>query len=330
MAQTIGADTLTRRHWAGADADIDIHLEVYDGLIDGSFEVNSLFRSYGLTNFKPVQGRSNTWRGDRIGAAVVQGRRSGEALETTRVVNEKLVVVVEATSYIRNPIDYQDDWTAPDFTAEMSREQGIAHAKAFDTAHIIQLVKSGDFVANPALGGSFHDGLKQTATGYTAETDSHAKADILVQTHKDLLTEQIERDVGTESMVTLITPTEFSVLLDHNKLMNVEFQGGEGGNNFARRRIAYLNGVRVIETPRFPRAAITNHHLGAAFNVTAEQAKARFVLFDPTKALVTVEAKPMTTKYWEDDREFQNVLDSYCLYTVGQRRPDAVAVGYID
>lgn len=327
MANTPYAAQLTRPHWAGSDADIDIHLEVYDGLIEGSFEVNSLFRSMNLTNFKSVQGQSNTWRGDRIGAVSVKGRRSGEALEAERIANEKLVVVVDTTTYTRTPIDYQDDWTAPDFTAQYSREHGTAHAKTFDEAHIIQLIKSSDFQAPASLNGSFQDGIKQTLTGYNAATGA-TKAAALVDGHKAALTKLISRDMGTGGLVTLVHPEEFSVLMDHDKLMNVEFQGGEGGNSFAHRRVAYMNGLRVIETPRFPRQAITNHVLGAGFNLTAAQAAARFVIFDPARALVTVEAKSMTTRFYDVPEDFTNILDSYALYTVGQLRPDSVAVGF--
>ena len=288
---------LTRNWWAGAGADIDIHIEAYEGDIEGSMAVTSLFRSRGLTKFRSVQNQSNTWRGDRIGAAQVRGRRSGEALEGQRIANDKMTITVDTTSYIRTPFDYQDDWTAPDFQAEVSREHGIAHAKAFDQAHIIQLIKCRDFTPPTHLKGSFNTGLEEVLTGYKA----------LVTT-------------GTQ-------PDDFSVLVEHKKLMNVEFQGGTGDNDFARRRVGILNGVTVIETPRFPTEVITNHVLGSAFNVNAEEADVAFVLFVPSKALVTVEAKSMTVRQWDDPKEFQSVLDSYHMYTVGGYRPDAVGVG---
>lgn len=330
MSAAFNQAVLNRNHWAGADADIDIHLEAYEGDIEGSFAVQSLFRSGGLTKFRSVMNQSNTWRGDRIGAATVKGRRSGETLDGARIPNDKMLVSVDTTSYIRTEFDYQDDWTAPDFQAEYSREHGIAHAKAFDQAHLIQLIKCSDFVAPAHLKPAFHDGIKKTATGYAAATDPEVKADLLVQQHKACVTEFVNRDLGDADFVTLIRPDEFSVLCDHKKLMNVEFQGGEGGNSYSRRRVAELNGVRVIETPRFPRAAIANHILGPSFNVSATEAKACMVTFIPSKALVTVEAKTMTVRQWDDPREFQSVLDSYHMYNVGQYRPDAVAVVFTD
>lgn len=334
MADTSYKPNLARAHWAGTNADLDIHIEAYEGDIEGSFRVESMFRSSGLTTFKSVAGRSNTWRGDRVGGATVRGRRSGEKLDESRIVNEKLLVTVETTSYIRTPMDYQDDWTAPDYQAEYSAEHGSAHAKTFDQAHLIQLIKAGDWVAPASLkaSGAFNDGIKLTMTGYTAETNLELKADMIVQKHKEALATFVKRDLGGSlaEFVTLMTPDVFSTLLEHKKLMNVDFQGGMGDNNFAQRRIGWLNGIRVVETPRFPTAAISNHPLGPAFNVSAAEAKAAFVVFHPRKTLVTVEAQGMVVRVWDDEKEFCNVLDSYTMYTVGLKRGDAVAVVYTD
>lgn len=331
MAATIFAAANTRPHWGGTDADLDIHLEAYEGDIEGSFRVQSMFRSEGLTNYKSVANQSNTWRGDRIGGVAVKGRQSGVALENSRIVNEKFVITVDTTSYIRTPVDYQDDWTAPDFQGEYAAEHGSAHAKAFDQAHIIQLIKAGAWVAPASLkaSGAFYDGIAETVTGYAAETDPAAKAALLVQKHKEVVAEFVKRDLGgsLSEFVTLITPDAFNVLLDHDKLMNVQFSGNDtAGNSFVRRRIAMLNGLPVMETPRFPTGAISSHFLGAQFNVTAAEAKALLIVFHPRKTLVTVEAQPMTVRMWDDEREFNNVLDSYCMYTVGIKRGDAVAV----
>lgn len=324
------ASALTRDWWAGADADQDIHIEAYEGDVEGSFKVESIFRSMNLTRFKSVMNQSNTWRGDRIGAAVVRGRKSGQKLDGARIANDKFLVTVDTTSFIRTPFDYQDDWTAPDFQAEYSAEHGTAHAKAFDEAHIISLIKCAAFKAPAHLKGAFHDGLKAVTTGLNAATGNEAKAAIIVQTHKGILKDFVKRDLGgsLSANITLMEPDTFDLLLDEKKLMNVEYQGGNGDNNFAARRVAWLNGTRVIETPRFPTGVITDHILGADFNVTAAEAKACFIVFNPAKALVTVEAKAMTVRQWDDPKDFQSVLDSYIMYTVGQYRPDAVGVGF--
>lgn len=345
MADVDNKAQLTRAWWSGTNADTDVHIEAYEGDIEGSFRAESLFRSSGLTNFKSVQNQTNTWRGDRIGAATVKGRRSGEKLDSARIANEKFIVTVDTVAYIRTPFDYQDDWTAPDFKSEYTAEHGSAHAISFDQAHIIQLIKCGDFVPPASLAGSFHNGIKAVMTGYAAAlatgsdvvadgrdlTGFEQAADIIVQNHKDVLAEFVKRRLGQglAQTITLIDPDTFNVLLEHKKLMNVDFQGTSASNDYTQRRIAVLNGVRVIETPDFPTAGVS-HPLGAAFDVSTDEAKARLVVFFPAKALVTVEAQPMTVKVWDDHKYFQSNLDSYQMYTVGQRRPDAVAVIFSD
>lgn len=312
-----------RPHWAGATSATDIHLEVYDSNIQSQFMYNSIMR--GLTTFKSVQGQSNTWRGDRIGSVAVKGRKYGESLDSSPIRSEKLVVTVDTVSYVRVPIDFQDDWTAPDFRATYTRNIGTQQAKAFDEAHIIQLMKCADFVAPAHLKPAFNDGILKKVT--LGGTDLEADADVLCKAHQDNLNQMIKRDLDVGRAVTLVSPDWFTVLLNHKKLMNVEFTGGVGVNDFAQRRIAVLNGVRVIETPRIPtaNAAIVSHILGTAFNITADQSKRQMITFVPDLALVTVEAKPMETKIWVDDRDFGSVIDSYHMYTVSQLRPDAVA-----
>lgn len=340
MADTPYAFAHTRTWWAGTDADTDIHIEAYEGEIEGSFRVESLFRSQALTNFKSVQHQSNTYRGDRIGGVQVRGRKSGQTLDPTRIVNEKYTITVDTTSYVRTPFDYQDDWTAPDFRNEYAAEHGSAHAKVFDTAHIIQLIKAGLWTPPASLAGAaaayaFKPGITTTATGLAAAVGDEAKAEIIAAKHKEVVTEFVKRDLGgsIQEFVTLMDPDWFSILLDHKKLLNVEYVGvAASGNNYVGRRVAVMNGVRIIETPRFPTAgtvATTGSVasiLGAAFEVSADEAKSKMIVYLPKKTLVTVEAKGMTVRQWDDPREFESVLDSYCMYTVGIRRGDATAV----
>lgn len=323
MADTSYAANNYRPHWGGANSDNDIHLEVYDRDVQTQFIYNSIFRS-GLTNFKSVANQSNTWRGDRLGTVTVKSRKSGEALDSQPVRSEKLIVTVDTVSYIRIPIDYQDDWTAPDFRAEITRNMGTAQAKAFDGGHTIQLQKSADFVPPASLAGAFNNGILIDGV-VLGGTDLEADADALVQAHKEALAQFIRRDADLGKLVTLVSPEWFNILLEHKKLMNIQFTGGQGVNDFAMRRVAYINGLRIIETNSFATGAVTDHILGAEFELTADQAKRQMIIFDPTLALVTVEAQPLFNRVWDDERELNNVLDSFHMYNIGQKRPDVVA-----
>ena len=333
MADTTYKTYLTRPDWGGTSADVDIHVEEYEGLIDQSFTVESIFRSQGLTNFKSVENQSNTYRLNRMGGVAVKGRKSGEKLEEQRIVQEKHIISVDTVAYVRTTGDYADDWTAPDYTSEYSQAHGNAHAKAFDQAHVIQLIKAGAWAAPASLAasGAFSNGISLTMTGYTAEPDVAKKAAMIERKHREAVTTFVNRDLGGSitEFVTLIRPDIFSMLMEHDKLMNVQFNGGNG-NSMVGRRVAELNGMRVMETPRFPTGAIASHFLGSAFNVSAAEAKAALVVFHPKLTLVTVEATGMNVRMWDDKKEFTNVLDSYNMYNIGIRRGDATAVVFTD
>lgn len=333
MADTTYKTFLTRPDWGGTAADVDIHVEEYEGLIDQSFTVDSIFRSQGLTNFKSVENQSNTYRLNRMGGVTVKGRKSGEKLDEQRIVQEKHIISVDTVAYVRTTGDYADDWTAPDYTSEYSQEHGNAHAKAFDQAHVIQLIKAGAWVAPASLAasGAFSNGISLTMAGYTAEPDVAKKAAMIERKHREAVTTFVNRDLGGSltEFITLIRPDIFSMLMEHDKLMNVQFNGGNG-NSMVGRRVAELNGMRVMETPRFPTGAIAAHFLGSAFNVSAAEAKAALVVFHPKLTLVTVEATGMNVRMWDDKKEFTNVLDSYNMYNIGIRRGDATAVVFTD
>lgn len=320
MADTDYVGGLTRPHWGGPASDADIHLEVFDGSLDTAFVYNAFFRSN--STFVPVNDRSNTARIDRLGTVTIKGRQSGEALEAETVRNDKLVVVVDTVTYARSPIDYQDDWTAPDFLPALGKNHGTEHAKLFDQAHIIQLQKSRTWLAPAHLKPAFFDGVEKTAA--LVANDDEASANNIVAAHAQGVQVLVERDLGQSlsEFKTIVSPRVFNILLNHEKLMNVQFSSGNG--DFAKRRVAFLNGTEIIESARFPRVAITDHVLGPAFNVDALDIACEVLIYHPDMSLVTVEAKAHTSKMWNDDRNFANVLDSFAMYTIGQRRPDTV------
>ena len=322
MANTPYVPNLTRPHWGGPNSDADIHLEVFDGALDSAFQYNAFFRAN--STFISTADRSNTARIDRLGTVTIKGRKSGEALEPEAVKNDKLVITVDTVTYARTPIDYQDDWTAPDFLPQIGKNHGTEHAKLFDQAHIIQLIKSRKWLAPAHLKPAFYDGLEKTAALVVG--DKAATADNIVDAHSEIVEELIRRDLGgsLSEFITLVDPTTFGILLEHEKLVNVDYSSGNA--NFAMRRVAYINGTRIVETPRFPTAAISDHVLGDAFNVDAQDVACKMVVYHPNMSLVTVEAKAHTVRMWDDELNFANVLDSYAMYTVGQRRPDTVGV----
>ena len=325
MADTAYTGNLTRPHWAGANSDVDIHLEVYQNEVDSRFQYQAMFTS--LSAQRSVADRSNTYRIDRLNTSSVKGRTSGQALEATPVKNDKMIITVETVLYIRNPIDYQDDWTAPDFLTEMGQNNGSEFAEAFDQAHIIQLIKGRDWKAPAHLKDAFNDGITVSATvnkAATAQADLEANAIALNLAHKDGVNQLIKRKVPLSDMVTIVSVDVYSMLLEHPKLLNLDY-GVSNADGYKERRVVKMNGIPVIEMTEFPSVAGA-HPLGSAFTTTEDDIACEMVIFSKSKTLVTVEAKPFTSRIWDDELNFANVLDCYAMYTVGQRRPDTAVV----
>lgn len=314
----------TRPQWGGAASNTDIHIEEHLGIVDASFAYASKLAP--LANVRTLRG-TNVVRLDRVGAATVQGRRAGDELDTTPVRNDKLTMNVDTVLYVRNEFDKFDLWTSnPDLRQQVGREHGFALARMFDAACIGQLQKAADFTAPAHLKPAFHDGILKTATLTGTNLSEHAEK--IVRAHRDGVEELIDRDLGDQLAsegLTLIDPATFSILLEHDKLMNVQFGANEGGNSYTQARIGYMNGVRIMETPRFAKAAVTNSPLGSGHNLNATEIARKLITFIPSLTLVTPQVHPVDADYWEDKRKFGWVLDTYQSYNIGIRRGDAVA-----
>lgn len=332
MTATAYASALTRPQWGGPNSDDDQHLEVYQSEIDSRFQYAAIFRQ--LSTQRSVADRSNTYRIDRLNSSAVQGRKSGIKLEESKVTSDKLVITVDTVMYIRNPIDYQDDWTAPDYLTEMGMNNGSAFAEAYDEAHIIQVIKSRNWVAPAHLKPAFSDGLEVVAEFKSGVALTYAEMEAnaisLVRAHKVAVDQLIKRKIPLSDIVTLIYTDQFSQILEHPKLFNKDFNETMVGS-YGDRRLVRINGIPCVEFLEFPQAANPSHILGSDFNTTAADVAVKMVLFSKSKTLVTVEAKAFTTRIWDDQKEFANVLDAYCMYTVGQRRPDtAVSIKLVE
>lgn len=316
---------LSRPHYAGADANVSIHLEEHLGIVDKAFAYTSKFAP--LMNIRTLRG-TNVARLDRIGNVKVGGRKSGDDLVISRVVNDKWNLTVDTLLYLRHQFDNQDEWVSDlAMRKEVAELDGIELAKMFDQACLIAVAKAAALPAPTDLEDAFDAGILEELdlTGIATPAE---KAEALVRVHRKICEQFVDRDLGDDLYSEGLTPVSaqvFSLLLEHGKLMNVEFQGTGAMNDFARARVAILNGVRVLETPRFARAAITAHPLGTAFNVSAAEAKRQMLVFIPSKTLITAQVRPVTAKFWEWEEKFSWVLDTFQMYNIGARRPDTAA-----
>lgn len=314
---------LTRPHWGGEGSDQDIHLEIYENEIDTAFQYNAIFKS--LSAQRSTAEKSNNYRIDRLNTSKVMSRKSGDEVLTQKTTSDKFNIYVDTVLYIKEKVDYADDWTAPDFLKELGENHGTEMAIAFDQAHIIQLIKARNWKAPAAVKDAFKDGIEILAPyNPTASTKEEVEANAiaLYAAHSAAVTELIKRRVPLNEHVTLVTPEVFSALLEHPKVMNQDFTSG---NDYASRRLVKINGVDVIECTEFPQVAGT-HPLGADYTVTTEDLGCQMILFSKKSTLVTVEAKGFTTRQWDNMDDHNNVIECFAMYNVGIRRGDNVAV----
>lgn len=319
-------NTATRPHWGGEQANIDIHLEEYKNKIDGSFDFHSLFRANNFAEKVALNG-TNTYRWDRIGSAEAMGRQAGEELESQRLVNEKVTTVIDTAIYSRHNFDRQDDWTSPNFTDKVSDEQGKALAKAYDQAGITKLLHATEWKAPPALKktGAFYDGYNVTMEGFSAETDEAKQADMILRQIDLMIEEMINRDQENDlgELQILIAPRWFNILKHHPKLFNVLYNGNEGINQFAQRRLAMVNGIKVMETNRLNFQPVTKANpYRDEFVRTADQAKTGLVLFNPNYTLLEIDVKGITVDSWEEKKEWGRILETYMYNKFEVKRGD--------
>lgn len=328
MAQHPQAAMNTRIHTTNAGA--NIHLELFKNTVDGAFRHMSLFE--GLVPQGVTLPDTNTYRIDRMGASNVQARRVGDVPEPQKVANDKFVIEVDTALIIQNRFDFIDKWTSPDRLSHIGQDNGARIAKAWDEAHVIQLLKAAKWKAPAELKaqGAFWDGKDFTATikARPASADDYrANADALVQTHSEAVVELINRDAPLTNLVTLVKPEVYSMLM-YSKLLDKDFSTGNG--DFAGRRIGMMNGLRIVECNSFPTQALvtTPHQLhsasntGVNFQITADDLKYGMVIFDTSMSLQQVVAKDWETNVEDVSREQSTYMTLAGLRTVAGRRPD--------
>lgn len=323
MAAYPNGNSLTRPDYAGANSDVDIHMEEHLGIVDSKFIYTSK-----LAPFLDVRTTRNTnvIRFERTSSAVANARMPGENLIETQVRQEKVNLAVDRIIYVRHVIDEFDLWTQNrDYRRTYAEQAGAELARKYDQAALIAALKAPEFVPQASLGDAFAPGSLITVDTTPDVVDSTA-ADKLVAAHRQSLEVLINRDVGDELIaegVTFVTPRVFSILLEHNRLMNVEFGAG-GGNDFVKGRVGYLNGMRLMETPRIPTEAFTGHPLGTNFDVTADQAKRQMITLIPSQSLIVAQVKPLDARQWDDPKTFAKFMDTFQSYNIALRRPETV------
>lgn len=319
------ADANSRAHWASAAANIDVHNEMLQAIVEHGIFSGSMFQANNWTTMKSTENNTNTigWR--MIGGTGVGYRSPGETLTPKRIVNEKVVMKVDKSIYTQIQTDFMDDWTAPDFTAEYTAEMAEAHALEYDLLHMTQLIKAGAWRAPASIQDRYQPGIVRNMNGFNAATDE-GKANMIVNEHAKLIRDFSARRTPLNNLITLVTPDIYYYLTMHKERNNALFQPLGVTNDANRRVIHMLNGVRVIECPIFPQAAVASSGFGQSFNLSADEVKASIIVFDPSVTLITPVAKELHGFTTAIPHEQRTLITSVRMFNVGVKRGDRIGV----
>jgi len=297
-------------------------IEQYGGSVDSQFAKSSIMRKF--VKVKPIRG-TDTAIVRRTGRTMIQALQDGVRPPANKTNFGRAAVTVDTVVLARDNRsmlnEFQTDFSA---RAELGKDHGKELAKFFDQAFLIQAIKSAHLPAPSNLNGAIGAGKVETLSSPLDETDP----DKLYASIAAIITQMKEEDIDTEECAIFVRPSEFDVLLHHDKLIHKEYSSANG--DFANGKVATIKGSPIIETARIPNAAITGHHLsnadnGNAYDLTAAEANAVAVVMHP-QSLLAGETIPLASNVFYSDIELQWFIDSYTAFGVSNRRPDVCGV----
>ena len=297
-------------------------VDQYAGMVDAQFSKTSMMR-----NFIPVKSirGTDTMFVRRVGRTELQALVPGARPAANKTNFGKQAVSVDTVILARDNRsmlnEFQTDFNA---RAELGKDHGKEIGKFFDEAFLIQTIKGSGLAAPTNLNSAIGAGKTETLALANDELDP----DKLYAKVASILTRMQEEDIDTEECVVFVRPTQYDVLMNHDKLVDRDFSGENG--NFAMGKVATLKGAPIVPTARIPTAAIAAHKLsnaanGNAYNLTAAQAKAVAVIMHP-QSLLAGETIPLTSDVFFSKVERQWFIDSYIAFGVSNRRPDVCGV----
>lgn len=288
-------------------------IEQYGGQVESQFAKASIMRAY--ADVRPVRG-TDTLIDRRVGRTTLQSLTPGVRPPATPTAFGRVSVTVDTVILARDNRSMLNEFQT-DFNArmEIGEDHGKEIGKFFDQAFLIQAVKGSRADAPAGLNGAIGAG-KQVALDATGDENDPDKLDMAI---RQIVVDMEEEEIDASELVVMMSPTRHNVLLNHDKLVSGDYSDGNG--NFAKGTLFGLAGARAVKTARIPRAAISDHKLGAAYNVSAVEAKAVAVVLHP-KSLLAGETIPLTSDVWFNREEKQWFIDSFLSFGVTVKRPD--------
>lgn len=314
-------------------SDHDLLIERYAGVVEGQFHAGSVLRPF--FPMRSISG-TDTITNRRLGGtelvALTPGVRPNAQSRALGKVSLTIDTIVLARDNQSTLNRIQEDFSV---LSEIGEDHGKTIAKMVDQSLVIQVIKGSQESAPTAQGGfggataaarnanlqlNFGAGKNTQLSSAGDELD----ADLLADAIDEIVVDFKEADISTDEMVVAVRPTQFGVLVKNNKLTDSDFSPGNG--NVAMRKVYFVSGVRIVETPRIPTAEISGHPLSNAdnsnaYDVDATDALAVAVIMHP-RSILGGEAIPPTSDIWYNKEEKQWFIDTWLSYGVTPNRPD--------
>lgn len=303
-------------------SDFNDQIDQYAGVVDSQFAKKSVMRQF--VPVKSIRG-TDTAIVRRVGRTDIQALTPGVRPAANPTAFGKAQVTVDTVILARDNQSLLNEFQT-DFNVrqEIGTDHGKELAKFFDEAFLIQAIKSAGLAAPAGLNGAFGAGKVETLAAANDEFDP----DKLYTEIAQIITRMQEEDIDTDESAVFVRPTQFEVLLNHDKLIDRDFSTDNG--DFANGKIKTIKGVPIVQTARIPTAAISGHYLsnagnGNAYDLSAAEAKAVAIVLHP-QSLLAGETIPLTSDVFFSKVERQWFIDSFMAFGVSNRRPDVCGV----
>jgi hypothetical protein len=293
-------------------------IEQYGGFVDSQFAKRSMMRDF--VTVLPVT-NTDTIINRRVGRTELSTLTAGVRPAATPSNFGKVSLTIDTVVLARQNQSLLNDFQA-DFNIRMNlgKDHGKELGKLFDQSLLIAGIKGAGAAAPANLNSAFGPGV--TATLGTAGDELDPTL-LYTAIETGIVSMQLN-DMDTEECVIFVTPTQYAVLLNNDKLISQDYSKENG--DFANGKFKTIMGTPVAQTNRLPTVAITGHKLSTAANgnfydVTAAEARTAALILHPT-ALLVGETIPLTSDVFFSEIEKQWFIDSFMAYGANFNRPD--------
>ena len=310
----------------GDGAEEALVIEHYSGQVIQAMDRAQVLKPF--VNFHPLRG-TNVISTRAVGKTKIATRTDalrGAVLPTTEDAKiGKNTLMVDTTLYTRHALDvWQEavmDWNYMD---ELARADGIAWAKLYDEACILQAGHAAK------KGASQHDGV-DAASGFGGgnrvmfdapgqTTDGNKAYEKLIE----LIVKFQNRDVDPTAgdFMVICRPEYLWSLSQADKIINLDYVTAQG-QSMAGTPVLRTFGIPVVSTMNMPRTKVTDHPLSTVNNKNGFDVDFSDMpyLLVSQRALIAAEVLPLTVKYHDSPDTLAKVVTSFASFSVGVDDP---------